>query len=78
MNDLLKMESVILEKYREVYDTEHSVFRACGREKCLELIKLCELYVYALSIPIFNFGDIYGRVNIVNVQKLLRKFQTLS
>ena len=78
MNDLLKMENLILEKYREVYDTEHRVFRACGRNKCLELIKLCELYVFALNIPILNFGDTYGRVNLDNVQKLLRKFKLFA
>lgn len=69
-----EMKERALEKYNEVYDETKKEFRCCGRAKCLELIEICQQYADMIDFPNHDFGDSYGKVNLMNVQKLLEKF----
>lgn len=56
--------------YSEVFD-EHENVKACGREKCLELIEICS------ELDPFNYyGDIkQGFLNEENVIKLVTQLK---
>lgn len=68
------MESLFIEMYKEVFDTEGNV-KNCGRVVCQQLITLANSLGKKLGEPL-DFGNAKtGFVNVENMRKLYMRVQ---